>query len=218
MRSFTIREYGRESRSFEGMAAIVGVYLWLAVGTVQIWGRSAEKIEEGLQEYIEYPLLKMACCSICLSDVTLETGNATLSCGHTFHIACMVRNIQAAATTCPNCRKPLNEYETVAALSTPIVPPLLMPPPREILNPEDDDYYPPTPRAPIPRVQTYPMIEALYAPNIREYVWKEVSTKGIHHQAAYSKVFTSLLTAQACVRGGLVRRRLRREVAVAAGS
>ncbi len=63
----------------------------------------------------------MSCssCSICLNDITRETGVATLSCGHSFHISCINKWSSTPDTsTCPMCRHRLGEMESTAALPT----------------------------------------------------------------------------------------------------
>ena len=68
---------------------------------------------------------------------------------------------------------------------------------------------PETPILNAPGVQTQPLIEFQYAAPIASYIWDQVQTTGIHHLAAYSKVYTSLLTIQAVARGHLARQAIR---------
>lgn len=58
-------------------------------------------------------------CSICLNDITRETGVATLSCSHSFHISCINKWSSTPETsTCPMCRHRLGEMESTAPLPT----------------------------------------------------------------------------------------------------
>jgi hypothetical protein len=58
-------------------------------------------------------------CSICLNDITRETGVATLSCSHSFHISCIAKWSSTPETsTCPMCRNRLGEMESTAPLPT----------------------------------------------------------------------------------------------------
>ena len=58
-------------------------------------------------------------CSICLNDITRETGVATLACSHSFHISCIAKWCSTPETsTCPMCRNRLGEMESTAALPT----------------------------------------------------------------------------------------------------
>jgi hypothetical protein len=43
-------------------------------------------------------------CSICLSTLGLGASILTLSCGHKFHLQCLVSNIKAQNKECPLCR------------------------------------------------------------------------------------------------------------------
>jgi len=63
----------------------------------------------------------MSCssCSICLNDITRETGVATLACSHSFHISCIAKWSSTPETsTCPMCRNRLGQMESTAALPT----------------------------------------------------------------------------------------------------
>ena len=135
-------------------------------------------------------------CSICLNEVTESTGRTVLSCGHHFHISCFLRNILAAATTCPNCRNPLSEHER-------------LPEPTLHIDTSAVAAFDEVPIV-LPNGVTRSMLESLYVWPLSDYIYNRVEKTGVHHQAAYSTVFTSLLTAQAAIRGGLVRSRLRR--------
>ncbi len=113
-----------------------------------------------------------------------------------------MRNILAAATNCPNCRNPLSEHERIEA---PVIIPRL-----NLTDLQDDLFLAPEP-IPTLRLETsIEMLESLYAWPLSDYIYNRVEKTGVHHQAAYSTVFTSLLTVQAVLRGGLVRSRLRR--------
>lgn len=52
-------------------------------------------------------------CAICHDDVTAETGRTVMSCGHEFHIRCLVQWLQKpdGAGNCPCCRKEPTEME-----------------------------------------------------------------------------------------------------------
>lgn len=52
-------------------------------------------------------------CSICLEDITAETGNTTLSCGHVFHFGCIAKWFanQSCKSSCSLCRKEMAEIE-----------------------------------------------------------------------------------------------------------
>jgi hypothetical protein len=52
-------------------------------------------------------------CSICFSDISKETGLATLSCAHTFHLGCIGRWI-LKNESCPLCRHDLVDHEKIA--------------------------------------------------------------------------------------------------------
>ena len=62
----------------------------------------------------------MSCsCSICLNDITRETGVATLSCSHSFHISCIAKwSSTPQPSTCPMCRHRLGEMESTVPLPT----------------------------------------------------------------------------------------------------
>lgn len=58
-------------------------------------------------------------CSICLNDITRDTGVATLACSHSFHISCIAKWSSTPETsTCPMCRHRLGEMESTAPLPT----------------------------------------------------------------------------------------------------
>jgi len=52
-------------------------------------------------------------CAICHDDVTAETGRTVLSCGHEFHLVCVVPWLQKpdGSGNCPCCRKEPTELE-----------------------------------------------------------------------------------------------------------
>jgi len=122
-------------------------------------------------------------CTICQELATAATGQATLSCGHVFHVGCIAGWLVAdGPKTCPNCRNPLGPTEQL---------------PGSVQEPE--------PLILTPGVQTQPLIEFQYAAPIASYIWDQVQKTGVHHLAAYSKVYTSLLTIQAAIRGHQAR-------------
>lgn len=146
-------------------------------------------------------------CSICLNEITQSTGRTVLVCGHNFHIACFMRNVLAAATTCPNCRNTLSEHECILVPHRhPHIPTL------NLTDIQDDLFLAPEQPAiliGIPGVTTREQLESYYSAEICDYIYEWMRQTGVTHYAAYSKVFTSLLTVQAVMRGCLVRRRLR---------
>lgn len=136
-------------------------------------------------------------CSICLEQATGQTGQATLSCGHTFHVGCIAGWLVAdGPKSCPNCRNPLGPYERLAP-DSPVSTGTLT------YEPEDD---PPVLQL---GVETEETIRFQYTPPIAPYIWNQVSKTGVDHLAAYSRVYTSLLTIQAVMRGHLIRRAIR---------
>jgi hypothetical protein len=55
-------------------------------------------------------------CSICLEDITKETGSTTLSCEHTFHLRCIVKwfaeqDMKDMPESCPYCRSEGNHVD-----------------------------------------------------------------------------------------------------------
>lgn len=58
-------------------------------------------------------------CAICSDEVTKETGQVVLSCGHTFHMKCVVQWYQKpdGSGTCPCCRAPPSEHERLVSVS-----------------------------------------------------------------------------------------------------
>ena len=79
---------------------------------------TAKKIEASPHPTNKSPKRKETMsCSICLNDITRETGVATLSCNHSFHISCIAKwSSTPESSTCPMCRKRLGETESMAAL------------------------------------------------------------------------------------------------------
>ena len=59
-------------------------------------------------------------CSICHEPITTSTGKTTMSCGHLFHIRCIVRWLQTpdGTGTCPNCRAAPSEMEQLVDLAS----------------------------------------------------------------------------------------------------
>lgn len=56
-------------------------------------------------------------CSICCDDITSQTGSATLSCAHSFHIRCITSWFATQEKgTCPMCRKEMSEIEDLAPI------------------------------------------------------------------------------------------------------
>ena len=54
-------------------------------------------------------------CSICHDSIVVEkTGKTQLSCGHSYHLKCIVSwfSVGATTNTCPMCRAPAKEMET----------------------------------------------------------------------------------------------------------
>jgi hypothetical protein len=45
-------------------------------------------------------------CSICLSTLGFGSSHLTLSCGHKFHLQCLISNVKAQNKECPLCRAP----------------------------------------------------------------------------------------------------------------
>ena len=43
-------------------------------------------------------------CSICLNALTVGASLLTLSCGHKFHLQCLICNVKAQNKECPLCR------------------------------------------------------------------------------------------------------------------
>ena len=126
-------------------------------------------------------------CTICQELATAATGQATLSCGHVFHVGCMAGwLVTDGPKTCPNCRNPLGPSERLPSSPQEPEPPILT-----------------------PGVQTQSLIEFQYAAPIAPYIWDQVQKTGVHHLAAYAKVYTSLLTIQSVARGHLVRQAIR---------
>ena len=57
-------------------------------------------------------------CVICYDEITKESGVTTLSCQHSFHLACIAGWI-VKYDTCPCCRKKVNMYEDIKHLNEP---------------------------------------------------------------------------------------------------
>ena len=51
-------------------------------------------------------------CSVCLEEIALTTGSATMACGHCFHIGCLARWL-TKNQSCPYCRHEANEHERI---------------------------------------------------------------------------------------------------------
>ena len=53
-------------------------------------------------------------CSICLTNITKETGKVELSCSHEYHMKCITRWFaEKEEQTCPCCRKASTEDEII---------------------------------------------------------------------------------------------------------
>jgi len=50
-------------------------------------------------------------CAICHDNITAETGRTVMSCGHEFHVRCIVQWLQKPNANCPCCRKEPTELE-----------------------------------------------------------------------------------------------------------
>lgn len=54
-------------------------------------------------------------CSVCLDDFNLEDQTTTLSCGHKFHVGCIIKCLRKS-NECPNCRdtdgNPISKSQT----------------------------------------------------------------------------------------------------------
>tara|TARA_Y100000389_G_scaffold76555_1_gene73276 strand:- start:1701 stop:2072 length:372 start_codon:yes stop_codon:yes gene_type:complete len=48
--------------------------------------------------------LEVIICSICVTDIDESTGRYTTSCGHSFHLECILPWF-GRSTVCPNCRQ-----------------------------------------------------------------------------------------------------------------
>lgn len=60
----------------------------------------------------------MTDCPICYEEVTAETGTVSLSCKHTFHLACITHWFSKQDQgSCPCCRKAMGEKEDTAHLT-----------------------------------------------------------------------------------------------------
>ena len=53
-------------------------------------------------------------CPICYDPITKETGNTTLSCSHSYHLACISRWFDTVPS-CPCCRSSPSSYEIAEA-------------------------------------------------------------------------------------------------------
>lgn len=48
-------------------------------------------------------------CSICLNALTIGASLLTLTCGHKFHLQCLVSNVKAQNKECPLCRATIDD-------------------------------------------------------------------------------------------------------------
>jgi ankyrin repeat protein len=64
--------------------------------------------------------VKMTDCAICFSEVTAATGRSQMSCGHEFHMRCIVQWLQKpdGSGNCPCCRAEPTELERLVAAPT----------------------------------------------------------------------------------------------------
>ena len=129
-------------------------------------------------------------CAICYDPMTAKTGQATLSCAHAFHLACIVNSMIVGSNfTCPCCRHELGEKE---------IPELAVDASEDesesIAEPEED-----------------PQLEQLVRGNqaLTPYMWAHMNRTGVDPYAAFSKLWTSILTIQAQWRGYQTRQVLR---------
>lgn len=154
-------------------------------------------------------------CSICQEPATAATGQATLSCGHGFHVGCIAGWLVAGGPkSCPNCRNPFGPFEQLPAAFARDDETLSY-------QPEDDSFdeqIPEPPTLQMPPILSPLLTSALnpsatiqlqYAAPIAPYIFDVANKTGVHYLPAYAKVFTSLLTIQAAVRGHLTRQALR---------
>lgn len=52
-------------------------------------------------------------CSICFGDITKTTGRTVLSCGHEFHLSCIVKWLHTGSECCPFCRTETGAMEKI---------------------------------------------------------------------------------------------------------
>lgn len=131
-------------------------------------------------------------CAICYDPMTAQTGRTTLSCNHAFHLACIVNSMIVGSNfTCPCCRHELGEKE---------IPEL----PEEA---SDVD----TSIAEVEELEEDPQLEQLVRGNqaLTPYMWAHMNRTGVDPYAAFSKLWTSILTIQAQWRGHQTRQFLR---------
>jgi len=57
-------------------------------------------------------------CIVCMEEITGQTGHTVLGCGHTFHLACIVRWFAAQSddSTCPYCRHAVGEKDNLPVM------------------------------------------------------------------------------------------------------
>lgn len=132
-------------------------------------------------------------CSICYEAITAQTGQAALSCSHTFHIACIMNSMLIGHTfTCPYCRHALGPLEIpeFAALGT---------------ETDADES--------IAEVEEDPVLESLVRGNaaLMPYMWAHMNRTGVDPYAAFTKLWTSILTVQSVWRSHAARQALRHQ-------
>jgi len=103
-------------------------------------------------------------------------------------------SIDAGIYSCPCCRTSLKETEL---------------PQHIIAEQEEDAAEVVAELTEQPGQVTEQMIRSLYAEPLVRYVWHQCAQGNRCHYAAWSSVYTSMLTLQAVARGFLTRRRLR---------
>lgn len=102
-------------------------------------------------------------------------------------------SIDAGHYKCPCCRTALKATEL----------------PQHIIAEREEDAAEVAVTLSQPGQVTEEMINNLYAETLAPYVWHRVANGNRCHYAAWSSVYTSMLTLQAAARGFLTRRRLR---------
>jgi hypothetical protein len=75
-----------------------------------------EKEKEVKEEKEEKEETEINNCSICCCEITLQTGNSSLSCQHSFHLKCISRWL-SKNNSCPCCRNQVSlEFENLRCL------------------------------------------------------------------------------------------------------
>ena len=102
-------------------------------------------------------------------------------------------SIDAGLYSCPYCRTALKATEL----------------PQHLVAEQEEDAQEVATTLEEPGRVTEQMINSLYAQPLATYVWRQCLSPNRCHYAAWSSVYTSMLTLQAAARGFLTRRRLR---------